>query len=50
MSFYLLAKRQSVIMLILSCLFPYLAAHIRITIDLLFGPWCHTDKLAFQVF
>jgi len=48
--FLLLAKHQSLILLILSCLFPYLAAHIHITSDLLFGLWCHTDKLVFQVF
>jgi len=28
MSFYLWAKHQFVILLILNCLFPYLAAHI----------------------
>jgi hypothetical protein len=50
MSFYLMAKRQSLILLILSCVFPYLAAHIHITSDLLFGHWCHMDKLVFQVF
>jgi len=50
MSFYLLAKRQFVILLILSCLFPYLAAHIHIASDPLFGPWCRTKKLVFLVF
>jgi len=50
MTFYLLAKSQSLILLILSCIFPYLAALIHITSDLLFGSWCHTDKLVFQVF
>ena len=49
MSFYLLAKRQFVILLILNCLFPYLAAHIHIASDL-FGPWCHMKKLVFLVF
>ena len=50
MPFYLLAKRQSLTLLTFSCLFPYLAAHIHITSDLLFGLWCHTDKLVFLVF
>jgi hypothetical protein len=50
MSFYLLAKRQSLILLILICLFPYLATHIHISSDLLFGRWCRMDKLVFQLF
>jgi hypothetical protein len=49
MSLYLLDKRQFVILLILSCLFPYLAAHIYIASDLLFSPWCRTNKLVFLV-
>ena len=47
--FYLLAKRLSLVLLILNCVVPYLVAHTQIAKDLLFGLWCHMDILVFQL-
>jgi hypothetical protein len=56
MSFYLFAKRQSLILLILSCLFLYLAAHIQYnkwSIVLVLGAtrtiWCFTYFKSVQI-
>jgi len=49
-AFYLWAKRQSLLLLILNCLSTGFLRHIHITYGLLFGHWSHKHKLVCQFF